>query len=189
MRSFLLHILLAFYILPISAQIYKQGQKFDDVRLVNNKIVFVKEISLPDNYKTSAYLILKDWGKSKFGTNPFVSSIKYVEKQKRIEAKSKIELILPENKDNVREKVLMYYRLNAYVDANNCIVEISDIKYALANAKELELAKKISAENFISNEALKINDELHELRLNTQKSTIFFINELTYSLEQQFGYK
>lgn len=189
MKKTLLHILLLFCFVSAFSQVYKQGQLFRNVNLINGQVAFVKEITIPENMKTDAYFTLRSWGKSNYAKDPFTSSIAYSEKSKEIIATSKIDFVLPDTENQKGEKVTMSYKLNAYIDPNNCVVEISDIKFSLSNAKKYEVAKTLSAENFVSNDALRINDALQSIRQDTKKYMLNYFNDLCINLERTFGHK
>lgn len=159
------------------------------VPLVQGKIVFLKEIpskkgiSAEDNYN-----ILKDWAKENYGKDPFISSVRYDAKNNEIIAKSRIELLLPANSKGVREKMIMRYRINGFLFEDKCVLEITDITYMYQNTKgDKTLPKVIRGEDFITDDALRTSDHLEELRQNTRKSTLYFLNELTKEFESKFS--
>ena len=44
------------------------------------------------------------------------------------------------------------------------------------------------AEDFITDKAISTEDELQEYKINTRKSTLYFLDELSKSFETKFGY-
>jgi len=166
------------------AQITKSGESFTGVFRVNNKVVFIKEIDIKESTPDKAYLILKEWTKLNFAKDVFNSSTNYEDDKKKVTARSRIELLLPEKQDGLREKMIMKYRLDAFIEDNKCIVEITKISFT-NNKKENNntLPKKISAEDLISDWAISLNDINSETRLNTKKSTLYYLNELISSLQ------
>lgn len=188
-RLILLNICTLFSLIGF-AQITRQGQLFTNIPIVDNKVVFIREVALKRGLSDDAnYNIIRDWAKNNYGRDPFISSIRYDTKNREIIAKSKIELLLPANSNGVREKMIMRYRVNAFVFHNKCVMEITEISYLYENTKYngSTLPKVIRAETFISDNAIKIHDELREMRINTRKSTLYFLNELAKDFEKQFG--
>lgn len=172
------------------SQVVKLGESFSDVPMVQGKVVFLKEIPAKKGFSTDAnYNVLKDWAKNNYGRDPFISSVRYDTRNKEIIAKSRIELLLPANTKGVREKMIMRYRVNTFLFEDKCVLEITDISYMYQNTKgDQTLPKIVRAEDFITDKALDINDILTELRSNTRKSTLFFLNELAKDFEKQFNF-
>lgn len=171
------------------AQVVKQNELFSEVSEVQGKVVFLKEIPAIKGFSIEAnYNILKDWARDNYGRDPFISSVRYDNGNREIIAKSRIELLLPPNSNGVREKMIMRYRINTFMFEKKCVFEITDISYMYQNSKgDKSLPKVLRAENFITDRALKIEDDWQELRINTRKSTLFFLNELAKSFEKQFN--
>lgn len=177
-------------ILPmlISAQITKSDEYFEAVNVFDNKVVFVKEIQPKENNLNKNYFTLKEWAKINFAKDPFNSSVNYDDKNKKITARSRIELLLPENSKGVREKFIMKFRIDAFFSNDLCIVEITDINYinnSKGNGNTLE--QKISAEKMISDIAISVQDANKETRANVRKNTIYFLNDLVNSLQNVFN--
>lgn len=167
-----------------SAQIAKDGELFTDVKTVDGNVVFIKEINLPDR-DSSTFSKLREWAKENFGKDPFVSSVRYDAKNMEIIAKSRIELLLPPDSKNVKEKVVMRYRLNAFIFQNKCVLEVKSISYMLDASKKALVKQTVQkAEDMIVDSVIKTDDPLFELKKNTQKSTIYFLNELALGLEK-----
>lgn len=165
------------------AQIVKDGDSFADVVTVDGNVVFIKEINLQTK-SPATFSKLKDWAKENFGKDPFVSSVRYDQKNEEIIAKSRIELLLPPDSKNVREKVVMRYRLNAFLFQNKCVIEVKSISYMLDSSKKTIAGQAVvKAEDMIADGAIKAEDPLAELKANTRKSTIYFLNELVEGLE------
>lgn len=190
MTRLTLYIICSLISLSSFAQVVRQGETFVDVSEVQGKVVFLKEIPAKKGISADAsFNILKDWAKDNYGSDPFISSVRYDNRNKEIIAKSRIELVLPANSVGVREKMIMRYRINAFLFENKCVLEITDISYLYQNTRgDKTLPKVIRAETFITDKALKTSDDLHELRTNTRKSTLYFLNELAKTFEKQFGF-
>lgn len=191
MKRILTYILL-YSILPVFgfAQIVNQGEEFESVPLIENKITFLKavpikkDIALEENYK-----ILKNWAVENYGKDPFISSVRYDAKNNEFIAKSRIELLLPANAKGVREKMIMRYRINGFIFQEKCILEITDISYLYENSSKNKLLPRvIRGEEFITDAAIAVDDLLKEFRQNTRKSTLFFLNEIGKNFESKFGY-
>lgn len=172
------------------AQVVRLGEEFTEVPVIEGKIVFLKEIPAPaGNLKEANYRLLTDWAGINYGKEPFVSSIRYDKKNHEFIAKSRIELILPENSKGVREKMIMRYRINGFLVQDKCVLEITDISFLYENSsKDNILPRVIRAEDFITDKAIAMQDHIQELRKNTRISTLFFLNQISASFEKQFGY-
>jgi hypothetical protein len=189
MKKYLVLIVFMLLFTASYAQVVKQGQKFEDVAVVNGKVVFLKEIPLKKNFsKDFNFKLLKDWARKNYGKDPFISSVRYDEKNYEIIAKSRIELLLPANSKGVREKMTMRYRVNGFLFQDKCVLEITDISYMYQNTSgEDKLPRVIRAEEFITNTIIDANGDFQELKLNTRKSTLFFINELANEFTEVFA--
>lgn len=161
------------------AQQLLQNEKFTYAPLFNNEVVLVKEIALNNADPERSFHTVKEWGKERYASSPLISNIRYDNTNKEIIIKSKIELVLPENQKGIREKVLMTYHLNTFILNDKCVFEIKGISYKLHNVK-----KSLKAEDTITQSALTNGGSQQELRVNIQRSTLFFLNELVESLEK-----
>ena len=190
-KFFTLLFIAAMFICPaisLSAQIAKSNQLFTEVKTFEDKVVFIKELSLSSSNPDKNYLLLKEWGKINFAKDPFNSSINYDDRKKSITAQSRIELVLPENHKSIREKLIMKYRLNAFFQNGLCIMEITNINYINDYKKNNNsLNQKIKAEDLITDKAISIDDPNQETRINTKKNTLYFFNDLVNSLQNFFN--
>lgn len=159
------------------AQELLQNDKFRYAPLFGDQVVLIKEIPLKSPDMEKNYYFIKEWGKERYSSDPLVSNIRYDNSNREIIIKSKIELLLPENKNQIREKVTMTYRLNAFVLNDKCIFEVKGISYKINHVK-----KSLLAENTITKYALAKQDPQQELRNNIQLSTLYFFNELADNL-------
>lgn len=150
-----------------------QNEKFTYVPIFEGKVIFLKEIPLKQSDQDNCYLHLKEWCKMNYASDPLISNIRYDNTNKEVVIKSKIELLLPPNSENIREKVVMTYHLNTFILNNKCILEVKDISYVLPNER-----KGVKAESFITDRALSVADQKQEIRSNTRKSTLYFLNEI-----------
>ncbi|MDR3059347.1 MAG: hypothetical protein LBU84_14570 [Prevotella sp.] len=190
MKKILLYITCSLLSITCFSQVVKQGEQFTKVPVLEEKVIFMKEIPLKsglsaeDNYK-----LLKEWAGINYGKDPFISSIRYNLDNKEFIAKSRIELLLPANSKGEREKMIMRYRVNGFIFQDKCVLEIIDISYLYENSgKGNLLSRVIRAEDFITDKALEDNNHL-EIKTNTRKSTLYFLNELGANFENKFGYK
>lgn len=191
MNKYLLVIAYLLFSVTGFAQVVKQGEKFMDVTEVEGKVVFLKEIQLKEPLAVEKnYEILQEWAKVNYGKDPFISSIRYDSKNHEIIAKSKIELVLPIDTRGVREKMVMRYRLNAFLFQGKCILEITDISYLYENADSANqpFPRIVRAESFITDKKLEEIGTHLEFKQNARKSTLYFLNELSKDLETKFGY-
>lgn len=160
------------------AQVLAQNEKFTYAPLFKNQVVLVREIPLNNSDPEKSFHKVKEWGKERYASSPLISNIRYDNTNKEIIVKSKIELLLPENNDKVREKVVMTYHLNTFIFNDKCVFEVKGITYKLHNVK-----RSVKAEDIITQSALEVSGPQQELRVNIQKSTLFFLNELADSLD------
>lgn len=161
----------------IFAQVLVQNDKFTYAPLFNNQVVLVREIALNNNDIEKSFHRVKEWGKERYASSPLISNIRYDNTNKEIIIKSRIELLLPENNDKIREKVVMTYHLNTFIFNDKCVFEVKGITYKLHNVR-----KSVKAEDIIIPSALAAAGPQQELRVNIQRSTLFFFNELADSL-------
>lgn len=189
MKKLLFIIIATLLTINATSQITRQNELFTNVILINNKVAFVKEVTVDEQTTKKNYGILKEWAKKNYGKDPFISSARYDDKKNEILANSRIELILPENRFGVREKMVMRYRINGFLINDKCVLEITDLSFLHENSKDKKLPRVIRAEDFISDRSIAIDDDLKELRVNTKKSTLYFLNALGKEFEELFGYK
>lgn len=189
MKKYLISIILILSFSNIYAQIVKQGERFENIYVVDGKVVFLKEVPLKKNYsKDFNYSLLKDWAKKNYGKDAFISSVRYDNKNLEIIAKSRIELLLPANAKGVREKMTMRYRINGFIFQDKCVLEVREISYIYQNPDGSDrLPKVIRAEDFISNNVIDAVGDHQELKLNTRKSTLYFVNGLADDFAKVFA--
>ena len=189
MKKLLLYTIISLLSSASFAQVVKQGEKFLKVPLVEGKVTFLKEIPIKEGITAEQnYKLLKEWAIVNYGKGPFISSIRHDTQNREFIAKSRIELLLPANAKGIREKMVMRYRINGFIFRNKCVLEITEISYLYQNSKNNKLMPRvIRAEDFITDMALETEDELKEFRINTRKSTLFFLDELAKDFENKFG--
>lgn len=171
------------------AQVVKQGEKFTSVPLIEGKVTFLKEIPVKQGLSPEEnYKLLKEWAIVNYGKDPFISSVRHDSNNQEFIAKSRIELLLPANSKGVREKMIMRYRVNGFIFQSRCVLEITEISYLYENSRNNKLLPRvIRGEDFITDKALEITDEVQEFRINTRKSTLFFLDELAKDFENKFA--
>lgn len=189
MKKHLLYITCMLLSIPCFSQVVKQGNKFVEVPVIEGKVTFLKEIPYKKNVSPDAnYKIIKDWAIVNYGKDPFVSSVRHDKENKEFIAKSRIELLLPANSKGVREKMIMRYRINGFIFQDKCVLEVTGISYLYENAKnDKSLSRVIRAEDFITDDAIEINDNVKEFRTNTRKSTLYFLNQIGDDFESKFS--
>lgn len=160
-----------------------QNRDFTYVPIFNNKAVLLMEIPLNNVSKAAEnYTKLKSWIKDNYTTDLINSSIMYYPDDQAVLVKSKVDLLLPIlNNENVSEKSVMTYHLYTFIQNGVCVMQITDMEYKVTNTIPA-LKQKVKAEDFITNEALKINDEYRKERVETQKGTLYFFNQLAKNL-------
>lgn len=192
MNRLLIFISSIFFTVGLSAQSVQLYEDFKRVSLTEGKVAFIKEIPVPEGTsRDDNFTVLKDWAVENYGKDPFISSVRVDPRSREIIAKSRIELVLPEDSQNTRERFVMRYRVNGYIYENRCVLEFTEISFLYQGVKEdraKSLPKVIRAETFITDDAVAGNDGLKEIRTNTRKSTLYFVNQMAKDLEKTFGY-
>ena len=170
--------------LCLFSQVTKSNEWFEKIYTLDGKVVFIKEIKPQTNNEGQNYKLLKEWGRANFAKDPFNSSINYDDKNHKITARSRIELLFPENAKGVKESIIMKYRLDAFFVGDLCVVEITSISYINnPKANGNTLPQKIKAEDLVTDSALLLEDSNTTTRINARKSTLFFFNDLLNSLQ------
>ncbi len=167
----------------------KAQSVFTSVPVVNDKVVFKQFIHIDQGLTPDQrYSLLYKWGKDNYSGNPLLSGIKFDDKAKTVTVSSKVELLLPPNTEGVREKVIMNYRFDAAVTNTGLSINVRDITYQNNMSKSSKIfPKTFSAEETIAPVAITASPESEkEFRVNTQKSTLFFLNELYDDLNNVF---
>jgi|GEM_PF-1121560 len=172
----------------IKAQGLLQNNEFRYVPVYKGQAVLVKEIPLRDISEAAQnYTRIKNWVKKNYTTNIFTSSILYHNEEQRVSVKSKVELLLPIlNIQNTSEKSVMSYTLNIFISNRKCIFEVTDITYKIQNAIP-NLKNKVKAEDFVTEEALSIQDQYIKEKIETQKGTLYYFNNLIESLAKSLN--
>jgi hypothetical protein len=183
------------YILILSLLIVSlfsmEGQtdaRFSTVPVVNGKVVF-EQFILADQGQTAdqKYALLQKWGKNTFTGNPLLSGIRFDDKARTVTVSSKAELKLPANKAGVSEKIMMNYRFDASVTHAGCMLVVRDITYQTEQTGGSSFFPKVyTAEQMITDQAVSAASEESELRNNTRKETITFLNNLYAQLAVLF---
>jgi hypothetical protein len=190
MKKIVLYALCSLFPVFSLAQIVKLGERFTTVPVIEEKVTFLKEIPMKSDASASAnYKLLREWAAANYGRDPFISSVRYDAAKNEFIAKSRVELLLPPNSKGVREKMVMRYRINGFLFRDKCVLEITEISYLYGDSGRNKLLPKvIRAEDFITDKAITTADQLQEYRVNTRKSTLYFLEELSKSFEEKFGY-
>ncbi len=163
---------------------------FTTVPVVNGKVVFQQFVHIDKSLSVDQrYSLLYKWGKDNYTGNPLLAGIRFDDKSKSITVSSKVELLLPQNSDGVREKVIMNYRFDASISGAGLTLVVRDINYQNAQSKSSSLfPKTFTAEDTISPNAItSASASEKEFRVNTQKSTLYFLNELYDDLSNVFA--
>ncbi|MDU1905116.1 MAG: DUF4468 domain-containing protein [Dysgonomonas sp.] len=172
----------------IKAQGLLQNNDFRYVPVYKGQAVLVKEIPLRNTSEAAQnYNRIKSWVKKNYTTNIFTSSILYHNDDQRASIKSRVELLLPIlNAQNISEKSVMSYSLNIFISNGRCIFEVTDITYKIQNAIP-HLKNKVKAEDFVTEQALSIQDQYIKEKIETQKGTLYYFNNLAESLAKSLN--
>ncbi len=178
-------LILASVLIQVKAQ-----SVFTTVPVVNGKVVFQQFIHIDQELTNDQrYALLYKWGKDNYAGNPLLSGIRFDDKARSITVGSKIELLLPQNSNGVREKVIMNYRFDATITNAGCMLVVRDVTYQNSQSPNSSFfPKTFTAEETITTNAISAASGLDkEFRTNTQKSTLFYLNELYDDLSKVFG--
>ncbi len=175
-------------IIGVNAQTQKENV-FSGVPEVNGKVVFQQFIHTHQGLsEDQSYSLLYKWGKDNYAGNPLLSGIRFNEKERSITVSSKVELLLPENSEGVREKTMMNYRFDATITNAGCVLMIRDITYQNVQEKGRSFFPKTSsAEDMITDSAINSNSSDNELNTNLRKGTLYFLNELYNDLKNELS--
>lgn len=162
---------------------------FASVPEVNGKVVFQQFIHTPQGLnEDQSYAILYKWGKDNYASNPLLSGIRFNEKDRSLTVSSKVELLLPENSQREREKMLMNYRFDIDITNAGCVLKVRDITYQTVREKGKSFfPKSSSAEEMITDNAINSVSSEKELKENLRKGTLYFLNELYNDLKKEFS--
>ena len=168
----------------------KAQSVFTSVPIVNGKVVFQQFIHINSGLSVDQrYAMLYKWGKDNYAGNPLLSGIRFDEKGKSITVGSKVELVLPENKAGVREKMLMNYRYNATLANEGLVLVIRDITYQnTQQGGSSFFPKAYSAEEMITDSSIasSAGESDKEIRVNLKKSTLYYLDNLYTDLNKIF---
>ncbi|MDO5524087.1 MAG: DUF4468 domain-containing protein [Bacteroidia bacterium] len=168
----------------------KAQSAFTSVPVVNGKVVFQQFIHIDQDLSPDQrYALLYKWGKDNYAGNPLLSGIRFDDKARSITVGSKVELLLPQNSSGVREKTIMNYRFDATITNAGCMLVVRDISYQNSQSGNAAFfPKTFTAEETITNTAISaVSGGDKEFRTNTQKSTLFYLNELHNELSGIFN--
>lgn len=168
----------------------KAQSVFTTVPVVNGKVVFQQFIHIDQELTADQrYALLYKWGKDNYAGNPLLSGIRFDDKARSITVGSKIELLLPQNSNGVREKVIMNYRFDASITNAGCMLVVRDVTYQNSQSPNSSFfPKTFTAEETIASTAISAASGLDkEFKTNTQKSTLFYLNGLYNELSKIFN--
>lgn len=194
MKRLFIIFILTVAVLGAKAQITGLNQEVTAVPIIEDKVAFVKEVPLKQGKtRKEAFDMMSLWANNSYGRDPFISSVRFDKEKLEIVAKSRIELLLPTDSKGVRERFVMRYRINSFItDDDKCVLEVEEMSLLYQAIKGTEKSKSLprllKAEDFITDKAISVDDNLSEIRLNTRKSTIYFINQLFKNFEVALGY-
>lgn len=188
MKRILFIIGLAFSFLSLNAQTQFENV-FTNVPEVSGKVVFQQFIHTQQGLnEDQSYAILYKWGKDNYAGNPLLSGIRFNDKDRSITVSSKVELLLPENSQGVREKMTMNYRFDANITNAGCVLKVRDVTYQNVREKGKSFfPSTTSAEDMITDGAVNSDLESKEFKTNLRKSTLYFLNELYNDLKKDLS--
>lgn len=187
MKRTLFILSIVFTLYSVNAQTQKENV-FSSVPEVNGKVVFQQFIHTEGLSESQSYALLYKWGKDNYAGNPLLSGIRFNEKESSLTVSSKVELLLPENSDGVRQKMMMNYRFDANITNAGCVLIVRDITYQSSQGKGNSIFPKLfSAEDMITDSAVNTSSTEQEFRGNLRKGTLYFLNELYNDLKKELS--
>jgi hypothetical protein len=165
-------------------------QVFTSVPVTNGKVVFRQFIYTgSESTPEQKYALLYQWAKDNYTGNPHLISLRFNNENLNITVSSKTELNLSGNNGRKNKKMLMSYRLDASITNAGCIFVVRDINYEQIDTEGNSSSKRIfTAEEMITDAAIASSSgEQKELKLNLQKQTLTFVNELYNNLSSIFN--
>ncbi len=183
LSKIILAIVLVLTAYTAQAQDLIQNNGFKNIPVSQGKAILMKEILLNSPNETNGnYDKLKNWIKQNYTTDLINSSIKYNASEYSVYVKSKVELLLPLlNVNQESAKATMNYYMSVFIEKGKCVVIFSDITYKLHNTYP-SLTKKLRAEEFVTDEVLRYNDEYKQQRTEVQRGTLYYFNNLVQGL-------
>ena len=147
---------------------------FTTVPVVNGKVVFEQFILTDQGLSANQkYAVLQKWVKDKYAGSPLVSGIRFDDKNQSATVSAKTELT------GVSEKTMMNYRFDLSVASAGCVLVVRDITYQSALKQGASsFPKVITAEQTITDQAVSASGEEEQMRNNTRKATLSFLNGL-----------
>jgi len=185
MKRILFIISLVFsFSVAVNAQTEKENV-FTSVPEVNRKVVFQQFIHTHQGLnEDQSYALLYKWGKDNYAGNPLLSGIRFIDKDKSLSVSSKVELLLPEDSQGVRQKMMMNYRFDATITNAGCLLVIRDVTYQDVKDKGRNFFPRlIAAEDMITDSSVNSDSDSKELKANLRKGTLFFLNEFYNDLK------
>lgn len=170
-----IRILFLSFLLSVLGYVQLNGQTdaaFTNVPVVNGKVVFQQFV--PNSEGASAeqqYARLQQWGRGKSQGNPLLSGIRFDDKGRMLTISSGEELQLGSG------KVTMRYRMDASVTNAGYMLVVRDITYQSDQAGSV-IPKTHAAEQMITDQAVNASGDEREMKNNTRKMTLAFLNKL-----------
>lgn len=179
-------IILLASMISVNAQ-RNSGPVFTNVPVQNGRVVFQQFIHVDKNLTADEkYALLQKWGRDNFSGNSQVTGMRFDDKGQNLTVSAKTDLTLPAKSNGAREKTTMNYRFDVSVVNAGCRIIIRDITYLQGNGDSF-FPKSTSAEEIISDPAIsEASGANREQRMNTQKATLAFFNDLFYSLNDVY---
>jgi len=161
---------------------------FTTVPVVNGKVVFEQFILADQDVGADQkYALLQKWGKERFTGNPMLSGIRFDDKSRSVTVSSRAELILPANREGVKEKIIMSYRFDASITNAGCMLVVRDLTYQSTQKDAASFFPKVyTAEQTITDQAVNASGEEGLWKNNIRKETITILNGLYSELSAIF---
>jgi len=175
-KTLILSLLLAF--VGFSGVNGQTDAAFSSVPVVNGKVIFQQFIPNTDGANAAQqYTRLQQWGKNRFQGKPLLSGIRFDDKGRSVTISAGEELRLPANAGG--GNVTMRYRFDTSVTNAGYTLVIRDITYQSEQPGSTSVfPKTYSAEQMITDQAVSAAGEEKELKNNTRKATLAFLNTL-----------
>lgn len=155
------------------------------VPVINNKVIFTKEFSVPQLSQAQVYDIVLKWAEGRFVTDKDSQGrILYTNKEKGQIACNGDEYIVFSDKALALDRTRIYYRPIFFCSEGKCIMEISNISYDYPSYKE-----RLKAEEWITDKEALTKDQAN-LAFKIGKfrvKTIDLVNDLAEGLQESLG--
>ena len=165
----------------LSGHVIVNGQvdaAFTNVPVVNGKVVFQQFV--PNSEGATAdqqYARLQQWGRSKSQGNPLLSGIRFDDKGRTMTISSGQELPISAG-GNAAGNITMRFRVDASVTNAGFMLTVRYHHQSEQSGSNSIFPKTYAAEQMITDQAVNAMGEERDLRNNTRRATLAFLNNL-----------